>query len=55
MILNILHIGNLHSIKRNSVQKGLPDTPNSKTLIADFHSDFFDNSFKLNEIFQESN
>ena len=55
MISNILHIGELRSVKRNSVQNGLPGTPNSKTLIVDFQSDFSDNSFKLNEIFQESN
>ena len=55
MILNILNIGDLRSVKRNSVQNGPPGTPNSKTLIADFQSDFSDNSFKLNEIFQESN
>ena len=55
MILNILHIGDLRSVKRISVQNGLPSTPNAETLIADFPSDFSDNSFKLNEIFQESN
>ena len=55
MILNILNIGELCSVKCNSVQNGLPDTPNSKTLIVDFQSDFSDNSFTLNKIFQESN
>ena len=51
MILNILYIGDLRSVKRNSVQKSLPDTPNSKTLIVDFQSDFSFDSLKLNEIF----
>ena len=53
MILNILHIGDLRSAKHISVQNGLPGTPNAETLIADFQSDFSDNSFKLNEFFQE--
>ena len=55
MILNILHVGDLCSVKRNSVQNGLPDTPNSKTLIVDIRFDFSDNSFNLNKKFQESN
>ena len=46
MILNILRIGDLRSVKRISVQNGLPATPNSKTLIADFNSVFDFNSFK---------
>ena len=55
MILNILNIDDIRSVKRTSVQNGLLSTPNAETLIADFQFDLSDNSFKLNEIFQESN